>query len=264
MTQTRCPQCGTTYQVEDDGHPNPPTLASCSRCGASFSLLDGQLIDMDDIDPVTLARTRRLNADSETSGPTDPAWLSFDFPENTPPLEVDPEVMLDDSPAPEREPYRPAASAFLTIAVVLCVVLLAQMLWLSREALVNTFPALEPACEWLRCTPDVVDAPDHFRVLERGISAASRPSLSDAATSWLTLNMAFRNEAPSRQHYPDLYLSLLDNNGTVLIRRRLEPEEYLDIPLPDEATIAPGEVTTLSIDFADPGYQATGFAVDFR
>jgi hypothetical protein len=58
-------------------------------------------------------------------------------------------------------------------------------------------------------------------------------------------------------------LSLLDNNGSVLARRRLSPGEYLFPRPPEGRLVANGEVFTIAIDFADPGHIASGFTIDF-
>ena len=65
------------------------------------------------------------------------------------------------------------------------------------------------------------------------------------------------------QHFPDIQLSLIDNNGAVLIRRRLSPREYLYPPPSDDRVLQPGEVLTIEIDFEDPGHIASGFTIDF-
>ena len=79
----------------------------------------------------------------------------------------------------------------------------------------------------------------------------------------LTLNATIRNDAEYAQPLPDMQLSLLDTDGAVLVRRRLSPADYLFPPPPADRLVAPGEVFTISLDFADPGYLATGFMIDF-
>jgi hypothetical protein len=75
--------------------------------------------------------------------------------------------------------------------------------------------------------------------------------------------MRVRNEAETAQPLPDIQLSLLDTNGSVMIRRRLAPGEYMFPPPPKDRLVAAGEVVTIDLDFKDPGYLATGFTIDF-
>jgi hypothetical protein len=96
-----------------------------------------------------------------------------------------------------------------------------------------------------------------MRVLQREIAPARNQP------GWLTLNATVRNEAEYPQALPDVQLSLLDNLGRPLLRRRLAPPDYLFPPPRPEQTIAPGEVFTLSVDFRDPGHEASGFMLDF-
>ena len=55
----------------------------------------------------------------------------------------------------------------------------------------------------------------------------------------------------------------MNNDGGVLIRRRLAPRDYLgEVPPPGD-NMAAGEVVTIKLDFKDPGYEASGFVIDF-
>ena len=72
-----------------------------------------------------------------------------------------------------------------------------------------------------------------------------------------------RNDAENAQPLPDIQLSLLDNNGGVLVRRRLTPGDYLFPAPPKEKLVTPGEVVTITLDFEDPGHLATGFVIGF-
>ena len=132
-----------------------------------------------------------------------------------------------------------------------------QFAWQQREDLIAEFPQLKPICGYIACQPQLVHAPDRFRILQRDI----RPTANVPGS--LTLSAQVRNDADIAQPFPDMQLSLLDNNGVVVIRRRLAPHEYLFPAPPVDKVIAPGEVITIALDFEDPGYLATGFQIDF-
>ncbi len=142
-------------------------------------------------------------------------------------------------------------------AVVLMAALGLQLAWQQREQILAQFPQLEVICGVVACRPAVAHAPERFRILQREIKPTANLPGS------LTLSAVIRNEAELPQPLPDLQLSLTDNNGGLLIRRRLSPSEYL-FPAPaDGKLVDPGEVITIALDFEDPGHLATGFQIDF-
>ena len=256
MNAFRCPGCETRYDIPDALQQRANGIASCHRCGTGFSLTDGTVVELADQDPATLAKVLRLRNDMEIPVEGRQVDVPFDVPDNLPTLQADPNASLD---AEELLKTGSRRSVWLSglLAVVLIVGLGLQLSWQYRDSLFAHYPQLAVVCEHVQCQPDIVHEPERFRVLQRAIKA------SDNLPGSLTLSVAFRNDATIGQRYPDLHLSLLDNNGSVLIRRRLAPADYL-FPTPAEAAIiAPGEVVTFSLDFEDPGYQATGFVIDF-
>ena len=116
---------------------------------------------------------------------------------------------------------------------------------------------MQPLCDVLECIPRVHRAPDKISIVQRDIRPT--PNVPDS----LTLNAQMRNDADVAQPLPDIQLSLVDNNGAVLIRRRLTAADYLFPAPPPDRVMAPGEVITITLDFEDPGYQASGFLIDF-
>jgi hypothetical protein len=177
-------------------------------------------------------------------------------PEDLEPLEPSPDAALD--PA-ETLHQRPARRGLLygLLATLLLATLGLQLAWQNRAALSERFPALEPICDYVECRPSVVRAPERFRVLQRALTP------TDNIPGSLTLSATIRNDADTAQPLPDMQLSLLDNDGAVVVRRRLSPADYLFPPPPADRLIAPGEVFTISLDFSDPGYLATGFMIGF-
>jgi hypothetical protein len=256
MNECCCPSCGTRYDIPDALQHRTNGLASCHRCGTGFNLGDGSAVDLANQQPATLAKVLRLRQDMEIPAAGSPGAAPFDIPDNLPTLEVDPNAALDPD---ELLKTRSRRSIWLSgiLALILIVGLGLQLSWQYRDTLFARYPQLQVVCEHVQCQPDTVHQPELFRVMQRAIKA------SENLPGSLTLSVMFRNDATISQHFPDLHLSLLDNNGSVLIRRRLAPADYL-FPTPaDAAVIAPGEVVTFSLDFEDPGYQATGFVIDF-
>jgi predicted Zn finger-like uncharacterized protein len=255
--QTRCPNCETRYEVDPEALARAHGQAQCYRCGCLF---DG--IAQRPIEPQTTAPPLMLDLQVEpdhaepVSAPDGTDDLPFAVPDDLEPLEPSPEAALDvtDTLYEKRSIRGPL---YATLALLLAVGLGAQLAWQQRVALLERFPQLAPLCDRLECIERQVHAPEQLRVLEREL----RPA--DNQPGILNLSARFRNDADAAQPLPDIQLSLLDNNGSTLIRRRLSPGDYLYPPPSPERLIAPGEVITISIDFKDPGYLATGFMIDF-
>lgn len=299
---TRCPKCDTCYQVDADALLKANCLAHCYRCGALFTVIGKHAAEIETADielmisalrldqrseiaapkptapglrepdraadavdttehkPTTIERTARTPpaAPARDSGKTEqpPGELPFEMPVDLEPLLPSPDVALDvQDTLYEKRSRRGLWYGLLTVCLLLALGL--QLAWQHREELLAQFPVLEPLCEYVTCRPSVIRAPERFRILQRDI----KPTANEPDS--LTLTASFRNVAAIAQILPDIQLSLLDTNGSVLIRRRLSPADYLYPAPTDQAVVAPGEVITIAIDFKDPGYDATGFIIDF-
>lgn len=184
------------------------------------------------------------------------AELPFDVPDNLDPLKPSEDAMLDVADTLyEKRSHR--GLIYGLVATLLLTAFGLQLAWQQRELLLDRFPWLSPVCAYLPCRPTMVRAPELLRVLERDIQPATNQPGA------LSLQATVLNEAALPQPLPDLQLSLVDNIGRVLIRRRLAPDEYMFPPPPGNRLIDPGEVFTITLDFRDPGYNATGFVIDF-
>lgn len=182
--------------------------------------------------------------------------LPFDIPDDLEPLEPSHDVALDVTDTLyEKKSNR--GFYYGLAAVLLAAGLGLQLAWQHRKDLLQEYPIMEPLCERIECLPDTIHAPEKISVLQRDIA----PTANEPGS--LTLSATIRNDADTAQPLPDIQLSLLDDNGAVLIRRRLTPAEYLFPPPPKEKLMVPGEVVTISLDFMDPGYQASGFLIGF-
>ena len=255
--KTRCPGCATRYEVDADALLDSNGLAHCYRCGTVFDAITEtgsdapvggnaggrSLMWLKEPDEVDV----RAQAERE---------LPFDMPADLPTIEPSSDAALDvRDTLYERPSYLGFFYGLFAFALAAGVAL--QLAWQYRLELLARFPQLEIVCEHLPCRPTLVHEPVAFHVLRREMQAT--PNEPDS----LTLSAAIRNDADTAQHLPDIQLSLLDDNGAAIIRRRLSPDEYIYPPPRTDTVIAPGEVFTIAIDFADPGDAATGFEIDF-
>ena len=226
--------------------------ARCHQCDTLFDAL-GPYLGTAAAQPPT---TRALPKPRRTAAPDEEHELPFEVPDNLEPLKISNDAALDvEESLYEKPSYRSMIYGWLVVLLSLALVL--QLAWQHRLDLLARFPQLQPLCDQLACEPILVHAPGKFQVLQRDIKpAANEPGA-------LTLSATIRNDAESAQVLPDIQLSLLDNNGAVLIRRRLAPRDYVFPPPSNERRLGPGEVITINLDFKDPGYLATGFMIDF-
>lgn len=254
MNRLECPQCRAVFTTDSKLNERGNHVASCCFCGSIFDRRTGNIIDPFELDPVTLSRALRLKPE-QAMQPSE-AGLPFKVPEDLEPLQPSADAGLDMQTMLQDPPRRGIWVSATLIALLLAALLL-QFAWQHRADLLERYPRLERICEHVECRPGIVRQPQSFAILQREIKP------TENAPGWLTLRVRFRNDAEIAQHYPDIHLSLLENSGSVLIRRRLAPADYRFPPPADDAVIEPGEVTTFSLDFEDPGYQATGFMLDF-
>jgi len=255
--KTRCPKCDTRYDIDADALLEAGGLARCFRCGGVFDALAEEVASKAARDAAAGHPAVRLNAQSEVpSRRSEPEELPFDVPDDLEPLQPSDEPPLDVLESlREKKSWR--GFFYTLLALPLAAGLALQLAWQHRLELLDRYPQLQPVCQYIECRPGVVRAPDKFTIVQRDIRAATdKPEA-------LTLSARFRNDADVAQRLPDIQLSLLDNNGTVLIRRRIAPGEYMFTAASNERLIAPDEVITITVDFADPGHLATGFTIDF-
>lgn len=243
-TERNCPGCGARLEIDHDLLGDADQLATCTLCGTCFHPDSGSIVDAECADPFARATALRL---SPTRTP-----LPFEVPQDLPPLE--PHSGLVGQGGRERSRVGPVA-AFS--GVLLAAVLLAQIAWHLRVELVQALPRLATLCAAWDCPGMAVAAPERYRVIARDLHAARSPAGA------LTLDLQLRNEAAFAQPYPIVQLALLDSRGTVVQRGYLHPADYLEKAPGPGMTVAAGATFTLSVNIADPGPSATGFAVDF-
>lgn len=255
--KVNCPRCGAGYTVLQDDVDKASGLATCTQCNTPFDVIAGRELLPGSFDHSKLLRLESVPAtDTSSSEPMEPPVLPFNVPDNLPPLEIEDDAGLE---MPSEKPAGNRVLRILSgmIAMLLAAGLLAQLGWRHRVDLLAQYPVFEPICEFLPCRVEVGRDTSALRVLQRDFTRTENTSDS------LTLRIQFTNGAPFAQPYPDIQLSLLDNGGNTIVRRRLDPGEYMFPTPPKDSKIAPGEVVTISVDFVDPGYLATGFVIDF-
>jgi predicted Zn finger-like uncharacterized protein len=248
--RTRCPNCDARYEVATRKLLDSDGLARCWRCETVFDALAGgpAAADADIAGKPVVDLDAQAELTNNEADVAETPELPFAVPEDLEPLQAS----AQDALGVEDTLYQKRSRRGLFYGLAAVVLIAALGLQILAQ-----FPQLEVICGVVACRPSLAYEPERFRILQREIKPTANLPGS------LTLSAVVRNEAELPQLLPDLQLSLTDNNGGLLIRRRLSPSEYL-FPAPaEDKLVDPGEVITIALDFEDPGSLATGFQIDF-
>jgi len=244
---TQCPHCLTVYQ------PTPHVLARgrgklrCGVCENEFDALE-RLSDQ----PIHAAAPSITPASA-------PVRLD---PEHAPQQGHLFEPPPADSPAFVARATKSATrgdGAWWAGSLLLALALGAQMVMAQRGELARDPDwrgGLQLVCDRLGCALPAWRDTAALRLTARDVRP--HPSVPDA----LMIDATFRNDAPWPQAWPVLQISLADLDGRPVALRRFDVSEYLG-SAPREATLAPGQSATATLEVQDPGKQAVAFAFEF-
>jgi len=183
----------------------------------------------------------------------------FDIPDNLPEIQPTETVPLSLEETLENTANGRRGTFGWSLAILLLSLLaLGQLGWFGRDHLLR-HPAgrqlLESACSLLPCQLPPRHEPEKLQVVSRAIT--SHPDKADA----LLVSLTLRNDGDFAQAWPQLELSLLDDNGGLVARRSFRPEEYRNTT---GGLLQPGIPETLRLELADPGDRVVGFQFDFH
>ena len=159
-------------------------------------------------------------------------------------------------------PMRPARRWLLGLGIgVLLGALAAQAAYVFRDEITRRWPQLRPAylaaCESFRCT---VPLPRIAELI--GIETSDLQSESGRAGRFI-LNATVRNRAPHPQAYPHLEVTLTDAQDRPLVRRVLEPKEWVPPRQLERPRVADGfpagNEIALRLPFEAAGVAAVGY-----
>jgi predicted Zn finger-like uncharacterized protein len=147
----------------------------------------------------------------------------------------------------------------IVFSVLLVITGLAQGVYLGRNRIADAVPSLKPmltaACRPLRCTVGLQKQIDQLSIESNEMQAAT----PDQPT--LILNILLRNRADIPLAWPDIELTLNDDDEKALIRRVFTPAEYLpSLQLIDGGIAADGE-QTVKLSFTMTQGAASGYRV---
>jgi predicted Zn finger-like uncharacterized protein len=248
---TRCPACATTFRV------SPAQLSARGgrvRCGKCSSAFDGvtNLLTEDAVAALPEEPSPQMGLFEIPETPDDDRPLpGATIPGTADPVYATPSAQTLDvaaektaparsNPAPVRTiqgktvvpaflaSERPGAAhtfVWALLAVLALSALALQAALYFRTELGVLLPAarahLETACDILGCEVKLPRRADLMSIESSDLQADSqRPGV-------IVLNALLRNRAPFAQEYPDLELTLTDQGERPVIRRVLQPGDYL-------------------------------------
>ena len=144
--------------------------------------------------------------------------------------------------------------------------LAAQLVFVYRSAIAEASPALRPALESL-CRPLGCEVGYARRIERIFITSSSlqpprgQAGAPDGEPRRLVLRISLRNRYDQPQHWPALRLSLTDMSDTVVVRRVLQPADYLPKDLVDRP-FEPGAEINAAVPIEVSGAQVNGYQLD--
>jgi predicted Zn finger-like uncharacterized protein len=169
-----------------------------------------------------------------------------------------PEFLVDEVDTPRLKMLLWSLGSILALAL-----LVVQLAYVFRNDLASLVPAWRPAleslCVKLRCE---VSMRRHLERISVSVIAFERQLSADQASksAEMTLKFSLRNRFNQPQPWPYLALELTDASGTVVLRKRLSPNEYLPAALVDKPFAASQEVS-LMLPVAVTGLQINGYSL---
>jgi predicted Zn finger-like uncharacterized protein len=164
----------------------------------------------------------------------------------------------DDAAASEAASPALGQAAWAAAATLLTLTLLAQGLLVFRDDIAQSSPQsrpfMESLCAGLGCELPLPRDPAVIAIESSDI----QPDAGREA--FFTLHATLRNRAEFQQAWPHLEITLTDARDKALVRRVLEPGQWLPADAPKDAFPARREVVT-RVSFEAPGVAAAGYRV---
>lgn len=210
---------------------------------------------------------------------TDPEFSFDSEPETQAEIDIDAVAEADSAPAPEPQPSavaeeqeepefvlraraqeRAARTRRIVMAgasLVLALALAAQGVTTFRNVLAARYPQLLPAlaaaCVHLRCR---IELPMQIETL-----SIESGELQTIGGDTFSLNTSLRNQGVLAQAWPNIELTLTDNNDKALLRRVLAPADYLPKDTPTAKGFAARSEQPVKLYFSVKQIKASGYRI---
>jgi predicted Zn finger-like uncharacterized protein len=249
MMLTRCPGCTTTFRVTPEQVKARHGKVRCGRCQHIFDAIEF-LVDAPAAAPTAPSVSLPISPQEEPRPalapepqpvaehvvddivPADPEPVEAqpqleDVNAPPPPAAENDDILLQ--PSPLSTAYAQTAAARhpswpWTIAATLAfLILIAQLMVAFRSDLAVKYPEVRPLLDMLcvqaQCSVELPSDPD--------LASIESSDLHPAKQGGLELTATLRNRAPHAQAWPHLELTLTDGADKPIVRKVIEPAQYL-------------------------------------
>jgi hypothetical protein len=162
----------------------------------------------------------------------------------------------EESPSPGNKPQK----RWIAASLLLLIPLSGQLIWHFRDNLIHNAAgrqALTLVCSVAGC--QVPLRRDLERIIIAGRNLSTHPEKPDT----LQLQLSLVNTAPFEQPFPQLTLSLFNDNGNLIARRTFSTDQYLPREYHRQQMMPKAQSVMVQMDLVDPGNDVTGFSFDF-
>ncbi len=271
-TTTLCPKCNTRFRISEQQFDACNGLVRCGRCQAVFDARENMQNDQPDprLDSPIADTVHEQVEDGAAQIGLHEIPAQFDNvhssvaaignPANAAPFIRTRETAFTRAagdntellPLPEK-PAWPLAAANLALLLIL----LLQGAYLFRVQLAADIPGLKPAlvsfCKFYRCTVPLPRRLDLMSIESSDLSA------DPAQPSVITLDAILRNQALYAQSFPNLELTLTDEQNRPLARRTFSPAEYLGSGNDEQQGLSPNRELNIKLNFDTTDLKPSGY-----
>ena len=294
-----CPNCNTSYQIDDSKIKKSDGHARCYQCNHIFNaLLNAQPVaDANNVDHLNLPDSADLYdqestvikselmdelADRELSSLfvpeqqsaliTGPDDITLQDSGNLKPedlldihsdklAEIEPLTANQSKPVTTSRPTLIGTFFWSITILLLLAAFLVQVAWINRDQVLANNQARQL----------IEKACNHIPRCELPVKHAPESyeiierqvSLHPKVKGILSLSLMFENRADFAQQAPGITLSLFDSKQTLIARRSFSYKDYLAKPPRQTPTFEPGHVQKVFLNLEDPGPDVTGFEFNF-
>lgn len=256
---TTCPACGTSFRIHRDQIDARGGQVRCGHCTVVFDANMYLEVEPEHPPPMPV----------ESVPPREESHIAqTDEIEPTQPLPPVGEAGVDDEPVLLEElgfaPPKPASRAdrliWGTLAAVLAVLLIAQLIFHFRIEIAVAAPELKPmleeACAIMGCVVPLPARADFISI------EADDMQFDSGRPNRLTLTAVLRNRADFDQAFPIIELTLTDEAQSTVSRRLLEPADYLAETLKAKPAFAANSEIAIKLHIQTEGVSASGYRME--
>lgn len=273
LSVTRCPNCGSTFNVSRRQLESSGGRARCGSCLRVFPAGDNLVEAGEETDPADSVFLCRAPEQQETTEDKPPALPEDDEPLALPEIESRFEALPEDGRAALKQ-FRSTVQlrkrnyfdwaaffGYSTLALSLLALLAAQYLW--------RYMPVYSQVDWLRpgyaqlCARAGCELPVYSRassIRSDNTVLGTHPDYPDA---WL-LAARFHNAAPFPQPFPVVVLRFTSLDARTVAMREFSPAEYLHPDLLALDLMPPNSPVQIELEVMNPGPLAVNYEVSFR